>query len=119
LAPYKNGFFVSKVENRVWDTICQEGRVVGTVTLTDMKELVFGRAPTCDVVLDHASISRQHARISCGASRKVRIQDMGSAHGTFVNGKRLRNEERQQIHGGDVLKFGASTRSYILLGDVT
>jgi hypothetical protein len=56
---FKNGFFVSKVENGVWDTICQEGRVVGTVTLTDMKELVFGRAPTCDVVLDHASISRQ------------------------------------------------------------
>ncbi|KAH8959314.1 hypothetical protein BDL97_06G072700 [Sphagnum fallax] len=99
--------------------VMKEGRVVGTVTLTDMKELVFGRAPTCDVVLDHASISRQHARISCGASRKVRIQDMGSAHGTFVNGKRLHNKERQQIHGGDVLKFGASTRSYILLGDVT
>lgn len=34
--------------------------MVGIVSLTGKNgELVFGRASTCDVVLDHASISRQ------------------------------------------------------------
>ena len=38
----------------------QGGVVVGIVALTGKNsELVFGRASTCDVVLDHASISRQ------------------------------------------------------------
>lgn len=42
-----------------WKSV-QGGVVVGTVALTGKNgELVFGRASTCDVVLDHASISRQ------------------------------------------------------------
>lgn len=58
----------------------------------------------------------QHARLSCEASRKVRIQDMGSAHGTFLNGKQLKSGERQRLSVGDTLRFGASTRSYVLQG---
>lgn len=42
-----------------WKSL-QGGVVVGIVSLTGKNgELVFGRASTCDVVLDHASISRQ------------------------------------------------------------
>lgn len=41
-----------------------------------------------DVVLDHASVSRQHAILCYQTdSNKWVIVDQGSAHGTSVNGK--------------------------------
>jgi len=55
---------------------------------------VFGRLPQNDVVLDHASISRQHAALCFRAKQPQQalqgvLMDLGSAHGTFVQGARL------------------------------
>jgi len=55
---------------------------------------VFGRLPQNDVVLDHASISRQHAALCFQAKQpphglQAVVMDLGSAHGTFVQGARL------------------------------
>lgn len=47
---------------------------------------IIGRAPDCDVVLDHNTISKRHCEI-----KKVRgkylIRDLGSTNGTRVNGR--------------------------------
>ena len=46
------------------------------------------RSTNADVVLDHASTSRQHATVCYRPdSSKWFVTDQGSAHGTFVNGK--------------------------------
>lgn len=48
------------------------------------------RAATADVVMEHASSSRSHAALCFhGASGKVMVLDLNSAHGTFVNAQRL------------------------------
>ena len=39
---------------------------------------VFGRLPSNEVVLEHASISRQHAQLSLNDSRDLLITDLGS-----------------------------------------
>ncbi len=49
---------------------------------------LVGRAPHCDVVLKHDSISRHHARISIGNNR-VRIEDLNSKNRTFVAGSAI------------------------------
>ena len=36
------------------------------------------------------------------------IKDIGSLHGTFVNGDQLVRTQAQQLHVGDVIKFGIS-----------
>jgi len=46
--------------------------------------IVLGRHPNCEVVLDNAAISRQHARMIREEASFV-IEDLGSRNGTFVN----------------------------------
>lgn len=41
-------------------------------------KVVFGRAPTCDVVLEHLSISRQHATLSTDSAGNLFLVDLGS-----------------------------------------
>jgi pSer/pThr/pTyr-binding forkhead associated (FHA) protein len=36
------------------------------------------------------------------------IKDIGSLHGTFLNGSQLGRTQAQQLHVGDIIKFGIS-----------
>lgn len=73
----------------------------------------FGRnSAMSDVILDHPSISRQHAFIASDDAGTVYVVDNNSTHGTFVNGKRIEPKERIEIHETDVLTLGGSTREY-------
>jgi pSer/pThr/pTyr-binding forkhead associated (FHA) protein len=73
-------------------------------------QLVFGRHPDCGVRMDHASISRRHAVLHAPApgGAGFALEDAGSAHGTFVNGRRLASGAAQPLKGGDVIRFGAA-----------
>jgi adenylate cyclase len=51
-------------------------------------ETVVGRAITCDVVINDASISRWHARFSVNGDA-CEVVDVGSRNGTFLNGDQL------------------------------
>jgi transcriptional regulator with PAS, ATPase and Fis domain len=48
-------------------------------------ELVLGRDPDCDLTLDHARISRKHAKLIV-AGGAIRIEDLGSTNGLKVGG---------------------------------
>jgi hypothetical protein len=48
----------------------------------------IGRSPENDVVLDDASVSNHHARLSW-SGRSLRVEDLSSANGTFVDGQRV------------------------------
>src|SRR5437667_6828774 len=50
-----------------------------------VSEMTIGRAPGATLVISDPSVSRVHARISEGAV----LEDAGSSHGTFVDGRRL------------------------------
>jgi len=67
-------------------------------------------------MLEHPSISRQHAVIQFRETGECYIYDLGSTHGTFVNKTPIQPRSHRPIHVGDVLKFGQSTRLYILCG---
>ncbi|KXZ53238.1 hypothetical protein GPECTOR_7g1132 [Gonium pectorale] len=58
---------------------------------------VFGRVgELVDVVLDHPSISRQHATLAYHPGRGAwLVTDLGSTHGTFVGERRLAKTMRQ------------------------
>ena len=50
---------------------------------------VVGRGDDCDVVLDDGSVSRRHAQLARDARGLYRLEDLGSANGTFVDGARV------------------------------
>lgn len=64
-----------------------------------------GRLRSCDVLLDHASISRRHAELELGSDGVVHVHDGDSRFGTFVNGARV---AKALLHPGGSIRFGAS-----------
>ncbi len=73
-------------------------------TETRLVELVpgqysMGRAPDCSIVLDDPYVSPLHLHLAAGAT--LRVQDAGSANGTFV-----RVRKPVQLRAGDELRMG-------------
>ena len=64
-------------------------RPLGMQQLAQLQQAVIGRDPSCDVHLDHPSVSRRHAEIRRQPDGSFVIRDLGSANGTFVDGQRV------------------------------
>lgn len=66
------------------------------------KTLLMGRAPDCDMPLISPDVSWHHARLTRDG-QFWRLEDLGSANGTFVNEVRV---ERAILKAGDRLQIG-------------
>lgn len=90
---------------------------------------LFGRDRiVADIPIDHPSCSKQHAVYQYRMvpyekdGRKAHkiapyIIDLESANGTFVNNKKIEPRRYVELMEKDVIKFGFSSREYVLLHD--
>lgn len=62
-----------------------------------------GRRPYNDIVLEHLSVSGEHAVLLLDNGR-VTLQDLDSTNGSYVNGQAVR---QQPLAPGDVVELGA------------
>jgi pSer/pThr/pTyr-binding forkhead associated (FHA) protein len=74
---------------------------------TELNTKVCGRETTCDLVLDHSTVSRYHAQIELADDDRVFVCDNDSRNGTFLN----RNDSWIRIKKvtlciGDRIRFG-------------
>lgn len=76
-------------------------------------DVVLGRAPDADIVLDSTSVSRHHARLHRDADT-VTLEDLGSTNGTSVNGDRLTGPARLSV--GDSLQLGDVELQFGVIG---
>ncbi|HWO21495.1 MAG TPA: sigma 54-interacting transcriptional regulator [Kofleriaceae bacterium] len=65
--------------------------------------VTIGRIPEVDLHIDHASVSRRHARLQVDRG-EIRISDLESRNGTRVNGTRL--DGARALMTGDVIAIG-------------
>ncbi|XP_046814649.1 smad nuclear interacting protein 1 [Vespa crabro] len=84
-----------------------------------------------DIPLDHPSCSKQHAALQYrlvsfqkeggGEGRRIRpyLIDLDSANGTFVNNVKLEPRRFHELLERDVLRFGFSSREYVLLHELS
>nr|XP_058969424.1 smad nuclear-interacting protein 1-like [Pocillopora verrucosa] len=80
-----------------------------------------------DIAVDHPSCSKQHAVLqyrlvdyekpdgTSGKRVKPYIIDLESANGTFLNNQKIEPRRFYELKEKDVLKFGFSTREYVIL----
>lgn len=80
-----------------------------------------------DLAVDHPSCSKQHAALQYrlvpferedgtqGKRVRLYLIDLESANGTFLNNKRIDARKYYELMEKDVIKFGFSTREYVLL----
>ncbi len=76
-----------------------------------LRPVVIGRAPDCDLLLQHESISRQHARIAHDDEGWV-LRDLGSKNGSRVNTFHVTD---QVLRHGDRIDLG-TIRIYVEIG---
>jgi len=74
----------------------------GVSTALAKPSVTIGRLPECDVVVDDAGASRQHARIRRTESGFV-LTDLGSTNGTMVNGEPI---QEHVLEHGDRITIG-------------
>ncbi|MFO1482814.1 MAG: adenylate/guanylate cyclase domain-containing protein [Verrucomicrobiaceae bacterium] len=70
----------------------------------------IGRAPTNSLQLDDNEVSRRHAIIQAQGEREFWLVDLGSANGTYVNGRRISQSVR--LHNGDVIRIASQEMEF-------
>jgi hypothetical protein len=68
----------------------------------EQARLVIGRSSGCQLVLADDTVSRRHAELYVEDGRWL-LRDLGSANGTWVNGRRVVAAE---VRAGDEVHFG-------------
>ena len=79
-----------------------DGVVLREVELTQ-ERTTLGRRPYNDIVIDHLTISGEHALLHLNSSGAVELEDLKSTNGSHVNGQPV---QRQQLAHGDTLELG-------------
>ena len=74
-----------------------------TIVLTPGESKTVGRGRQADVMVDDASLSRLHARVTVDRDGQLAVDDLGSTNGIFVNGS---EQLSAFVLVGDVVRFG-------------
>jgi pSer/pThr/pTyr-binding forkhead associated (FHA) protein len=64
----------------------------------------LGRSAEADICIEDRWVSREHCEIEC-VDQVLRVRDLGSKHGTFVNGRAV---SAAVLKPGDQLSVGLS-----------
>jgi two-component system, cell cycle response regulator len=82
------------------------GPHVGRMYKVDQADITMGRSPKVDLQLNDVGVSRKHARIVC-RGEDVFVEDLKSANGTYINGRRVTSD--YQLQDGDKITLGTTT----------
>ena len=110
--------------------VFKDAAIVETIDLNPRSCWLIGRdRAVADLPVDHPSCSKQHAVLQFRFVTKVDefgekmggvrlyIMDLESANGTLLNGDDIEPQRFVECREGDLVKFGLSTREYVLMLD--
>ena len=82
-------------------------------TNLDTSHFTFGSSPDNSLVIDNIKVAAHHAEIR-SEDHGSSITDLGSIHGTYVNGERLDFNSPRLLSSGDSITIGDSIFTYDL-----
>jgi pSer/pThr/pTyr-binding forkhead associated (FHA) protein len=82
--------------------IVRKGAEVGERFYLEQPQVTIGRDPASDIFLNDVTVSRAHAVLEVAGS-EVRIEDVGSLNGTYVNDTIV---NRATLKSGDTVQIG-------------
>jgi smad nuclear-interacting protein 1 len=123
----------AKIPKRRWRFYPFKGeKGLPTLHLHRQSAYLIGRdRKICDIAVDHPSCSKQHAALqyrlvpytredgSTGKRVRPYVIDLESANGTYVNNKKIDAKKYVELLEKDVVKFGFSSREYVLLHEAS
>ncbi|MEA2508980.1 MAG: hypothetical protein QOG21_1062 [Actinomycetota bacterium] len=92
-----------KVKKAPHKAVVIEGDSHKGVTFDLRDELIIGRGPKCQVVLDDSYVSQMHARLFAKGDAYM-VEDLGSTNGTYLNRRKV--AAPTELRRGDQVKIG-------------
>ena len=80
------------------------GPPIDPISIDAPAKTIFGRTRECDIILEHASVSRRHALIQSRESGWY-VTDEGSHNGIFINSMRIDAHEPTVLRDQDLLSI--------------
>ena len=82
----------------------QDGKLISLA----VRRFLVGREQDCQLRPNNDQVSRHHC-VFANDDYTIRLRDLGSTNGTFVNGERVSS---QRLEDGDRVTFGRTTVTY-------
>ncbi|TDH70051.1 hypothetical protein CCR75_000837 [Bremia lactucae] len=109
--------------------VFKNDKIIATLHVHRKSAFLIGRdKAVADILTEHLSCSKQHAVLQyrmyqkettdgLGFQHEVRpyIMDLNSTNSTFLNGFKIEGSRYIELKEKDVLRFGDSTREYVLM----
>lgn len=89
---------------RLTAVIDLEGQTRALTHESNSKAIVIGRDASADFRIPLTTVSRAHARIAETDNAYV-FEDLGSTHGSMLNGKRIGKGEKKVLRDGDIIEL--------------
>lgn len=119
------------IPDRKWRLyVFKDDKIVDTLYIHRKNSYLAGRDQrVADIEVAHPSASKQHAVIHFRKIEKTSrdgdtyekiipyLMDLGSVHKTLLNGAVIDDSRYYELREKDVIKFGGSTREYVLMHD--
>ena len=110
--------------------VFKDATIIETIELNPRSCWLVGRdRAVADLPVDHPTCSKQHAVLQFRfvsktdefgerkSGVKLYVMDLDSANATTLNGDELEGRRFVECREGDLLKFGLSTREYVIMLD--
>lgn len=91
-----------------WSLVSDSSWLAGQEFVIAPGVSAIGRSTQCEIVIPGTHLSRQHAEFELNGGQ-LRIRDLGSSNGTFVNEERLAAQQTLRLVPGDRLRFDVYT----------
>ncbi|MFB6264988.1 MAG: FHA domain-containing protein [Bradymonadaceae bacterium] len=96
------------------ELVVVSSNMAGREFTLDREEMVAGRAPDCDIQIDHRSVSSKHAKFVREGADDYKVVDLNSKNGVQVNGEQYKTVH---LEGGDEVSLGHVQLRFVAPGE--